>query len=149
MEGQFFSFFTRKVFQFEVVRVHIVGIFIRRSILSLVWLRLLLIFFMKIMQYVMKNKVVTIFVFRDIFNNLWSMSSYGFDSLKHINLSMLNNLLYACICRTIYPCSWLAISGNNNNWSIISFLPPPFNHIHEFYQGVCGGWNFVAAWPAH
>ena len=64
MEGQFFSFFTKKVFQFEVVRVHIVGIFISRSILSLVWLRLLLIFFMKIMQYVMKNKVVTIFVFR-------------------------------------------------------------------------------------
>ena len=62
--GSIFFIFHKKVFQFEVVRVHIVGIFIRRSILSLVWLRLLLIFFMKIMQYVMKNKVVTIFVFR-------------------------------------------------------------------------------------
>ena len=62
--GSIIFIFHKKVFQFEVVRFHIVGIFISRSILSLVWLRLLLIFFMKIMQYVMKNKVVTIFVFR-------------------------------------------------------------------------------------
>ena len=62
--GSIFFIFHKKRFQFEVMRVHIAGIFISRSILSLVWLRLLLIFFMKIMQYVMKNKVVTIFVFR-------------------------------------------------------------------------------------
>ena len=63
--GSIFFIFHKKSFPiWSRACFHIVGIFIRRSILSLVWLRLLLIFFMKIMQYVMKNKVVTIFVFR-------------------------------------------------------------------------------------
>ena len=56
------------------------------------------------------------------------MSSYGFDSLKHINLSMLNNLFYACICRTIYPCSWLTITVNILN---LSSLGEVFNVYHN------------------
>ena len=41
----------------------------------------------------------------NILNNLGTMSSYCFHGLKNINLSVLNNLFYTCICCTIYTCS--------------------------------------------
>lgn len=40
-----------------------------------------------------------------ILNKLWSMTSYGFDSLKYVHFTMLNNLLDASIRRTIYSTS--------------------------------------------
>lgn len=40
-----------------------------------------------------------------ILNKLWSMTSYGFDSLKYVHFTMLNHLLDASIRRTIYSTS--------------------------------------------
>jgi hypothetical protein len=101
------------------------------------------------MQNVMKYQIVAVFVFGNVFHQLWSVTPNRLDSLENVDFTMLNDLLDASVGSAVDSASRLAISGDDDNWAVVRFLPPSLNHIHELYQGVCGSRHFMALRPTH
>lgn len=97
----------------------------------------------------MKYQIVAVFVFSNVFHQLRPMTSNRFDGLENVNFTMLNDLLDASIGGAVDSAARLAVSGDDDNGSIVCFLPPSLNHVHELYQGVCGSWHFMALGPTH
>lgn len=90
--------------------------------------------FIKVMQNVMKYQVVAVLVFSNIFHKLRSVAPDSFDGLEHINFTMLYDLLDTGIGCAVNPASGLAVRGDHYNGSVIRFLSPALNHIHELDQ---------------
>jgi len=103
----------------------------------------------EIMENIMKNKIVAVLVLGQVLYKLRSVSADSFYSLEHVHLSMLNDLFNACICCTIDSRSSYSILTDNNNWTIVRPLSPPFHHVHQLNQGVGGCGHLVALGPAH
>jgi len=64
----------------------------------------------------------------------WAVDSSAWLAItKKLYISLLNIFL-----RTN---RLLSLRWNNNNWSIISLVPPLLNHVHQLYQGIGWCWH--------
>lgn len=68
-----------------------------------------------------------------VFYKLGPVSAHSFDCLENVNLSVLNDLLYARVGGTIDSATTSAVGRDHSYWSVVRSLSPSLNHIHEFY----------------
>lgn len=68
-----------------------------------------------------------------IFDKLGPMSAYSFDSLKNVNLPVLNDLFYARVGGTIDSATASAVRRYHSHRSVVRSLPPSLDHIHELH----------------
>lgn len=97
----------------------------------------------------MEEQIIAVLVLSQVLYKLWPMPPDSLDSLEYIDLSVLDNLLDASVCRAIDTASADAVGRYDDDRTVIAALAPSLDHIHQLHQRVRGRRHLVSLWPAH